>query len=195
MKITCPACGSFFGIDAGVNDADARRFAELMAGLHPVVAKPLIQYLALFRPDKTGLRWSRMLSLALELEPMIREAKITRSGIAYAVPREAWAQALLHLADRPKALNLPLKSHGYLLEMLAGGAEKLAAKTEAGAEKRKREHPAVPTSQSAPTASQILATHGFAVSPILEKAKEQSRARFDKLREDNADLRGDDADE
>jgi hypothetical protein len=185
MKITCPACSSSFDIDAGVNDADARRFAEIMAGLHPIVAKPLIQYLALFRPDKTGLRWSRMLNLALELEPMIREAKITRNGISYAVPREAWAQALHQLADRPKGLNLPLKSHGYLLEMLAGGAEKLAAKAETAAEKRKREQPLAPA--TAKIISELAQDVINKLHDPMEKAKEESRARFDKLRGDNAD--------
>ncbi len=141
MKTTCPACGCTFDLEAGVNDADARRFADLVAGIHPMVAKPLIQYLALFRPEKTGLRWSRMLSLAQEIEPMIRDARITRNGTTYAAPREAWAAALTHLADRPKGLRLPLKSHGYLLEILASGAEKVAAKAEAQTEERRRVAP------------------------------------------------------
>lgn len=138
MKVTCPACGSAFDLDAAVSDADARRFVDLVAGLDPRVAKPLIQYLALFRPAKTGMRWSRMLALAQEIEPMIREARIRRNGIAYAVPLDAWAAALSMLADRPKNLTLPLKTHGYLLEILANQAEKTAAKIETEAETRKR---------------------------------------------------------
>lgn len=138
MKASCPACGSSFDLDAAVSDADARRFAELVAGIDPRVARPLIQYLALFRPEKTGMRWSRMLALAIELEPMIREARVQRNGMTYAVPLEAWAAALSMLADRPKQLQLPLKSHGYLLEILANQAEKIAAKAETEAEARKR---------------------------------------------------------
>lgn len=138
MKVSCPACGSSFDIDAAVADADARRFAELVAGLDPRVARPLIQYLALFRPEKTGMRWSRMLALAQEVEPMIREARVKRNGLTYAVPLEMWAQALSMLADRPSGLRLPLKSHGYLLEILANQAEKIAAKAESDAEARKR---------------------------------------------------------
>lgn len=138
MKVTCPACGSGFDIDAAVSDADARRFVDLVAGLQPAIAKPLIQYLALFRPEKTGLRWSRMLTLAQELVPMIRDARITRNGTAYAVPIESWAAALSMLADRPKNLQLPLKSHGYLLEILASQAEKVAAKGERAIEESRR---------------------------------------------------------
>lgn len=134
MKVTCPACGSAFDLDAAVSDADARRFVDLVAGLEPRVAKPLIQYLALFRPEKTGMRWSRMLALAEELLPMIREARVRRSGTVYAVPADAWAAALSMLADRPKNLTLPLKSHGYLLEILASQAEKIAAGAERQAE-------------------------------------------------------------
>ncbi|MEW6330202.1 MAG: hypothetical protein AB1560_01945 [Pseudomonadota bacterium] len=138
MKTSCPGCGCVFDLDAGVSDADARRFAELVAGLDPRVAKPLIQYLALFRPAKTGMRWSRMLSLAQELEPMIREARVTRKGTTYAVPLELWSGALAMLADRPKNLTLPLKSHGYLLEILANQAEKISAKHETQTEQQKR---------------------------------------------------------
>lgn len=138
MKATCPACGSAFDLDAAVSDADARRFVDLVAGLEPRVAKPLIQYLALFRPTKTGMRWSRMLSLAQEIDPMIRAARVRRNGIDYAVPQDIWAAALAMLADRPKNLSLPLKSHGYLLEILANQAEKIAAKAESETETRKR---------------------------------------------------------
>lgn len=139
MKVTCPACGSGFDLDAAVSDADARRFADLVAGLEPRVAKPLIAYLSLFRPEKTGMRWSRMFALAEELLPMIREARVRRNGTVYAVPTDAWAAALGMLADRPKNLTLPLKSHGYLLEILANQAEKSAARTETETEAKRRE--------------------------------------------------------
>ena len=138
MRVSCPACGSAYDLDAAVSDADARRFAELVAGLDPRVAKPLIGYLALFRPGKTGMRWPRMLTLAEDLVPMIREARVRRNGTTYAVPLDAWAAALSMLADRPKNLTLPLKSHGYLLEILANQAEKTAAKDERETEERKR---------------------------------------------------------
>ncbi len=141
MKLSCPACGSAFDLDAAVNDADGRRLVELMAGIPPAVGKPLIQYLGLFRPVKTGLRWSRLLKLTQELEPMIRDARVTRNRVTYAVPHEAWAGALAYLADRPKGLRLPLKSHGYLLEILASQAEKAAARAETESENRKRFSP------------------------------------------------------
>lgn len=137
MKVTCPACGSAFDLDAAVSDVDARCFVALVAGLDPRVAKPLIQYLSLFRPEKTGMRWSRMFALAEELMPMIREARLRRNGATYAVPQEAWAAAFSMLADRPKNLTLPLKTHGYLLEILASQAEKIAAVAEKEAESRK----------------------------------------------------------
>jgi len=146
MKVTCPACGAQYDLIAAINDTDARRFMALVSGLHPQVARPLIQYLGLFRPKKSGMRWSRMLSLARELEPMIREARITRNGISYVVPLDAWADALQYLADRPPGLKLPLKTHGYLLEILAGRAEKAAAKKEAEHEAQRRRR-ATPTAR------------------------------------------------
>ena len=134
MKLSCPACGSQFTIDAATGDADARRFAVLVAGLNPQVGKWLIQYLALFTPAKTGLRWARMLTLSQTLEPMIKAAQVTHNGTTYTVPPEAWAAAMEHLASRPAGLSLPLTKHGYLLKMLANGAEKIEAKKEQGTE-------------------------------------------------------------
>jgi len=138
VKIACPACSARFSLDAGVNDDDARKLSALLAGLPPTVARPLVQYLALFRPEKTGLRWSRALAFAVELAPMILSATVVRDRKEYRAPLEAWAAAMQHLVDRPKTVRFPLKSNGYLLEMIASGAERVEAKTEAVREKSKR---------------------------------------------------------
>lgn len=138
MRVTCPACGSQYDLDAAMNDRDARRFVELAASLHPTVARPLIHYLALFRPAKTGMRWSRMLSLAQELVPQIQAGRVTRGGITRVATVEMWGAALQQLADRPAHLRLPLKSHGYLLEVVSGLAERAAAAAERETEESRR---------------------------------------------------------
>lgn len=139
MKLSCPACAATFDLDAAVNDADARRFGDLIAGIPPAVAKPLVQYLALFRPKRTGLRWSRMLTLTQELAPMITNARIERNGIAYAVPAEVWTWALLYMIEPPEGLSLPLKSHGYLLEVIANQMRRIAAKQEHAREQSRKQ--------------------------------------------------------
>jgi hypothetical protein len=121
-----------------MNDRDARRFVGLVAGLHPAVARPLIHYLALFRPAKTGMRWSRMLSLAQELVPQIQAAQVSRGGVTHVATTEMWGAALQQLADRPPHLRLPLKSHGYLLEVVAGLSERAASVAEREVEDNRR---------------------------------------------------------
>ena len=169
-KLTCPACGALFSLDAAANDAAARQFATLMASLDAQVGAALIPYLALFRPEKTSLRWSRALALAEELVPMIKSGRVTRNGIVRAAPREAWVAAMQHLAARPQGLRLPMKSHGYLLEVVAGSAEKAAAAAERATEAtRQRGRDGVRESAPVP-----LADH-------LEHARAESRKRGAKL--------------
>ncbi len=126
MRLSCPACGAHLSLDAALSDADARRFADLMATLPASLARPLIAYLALFRPAKTGLRWPRLLGLAQEIVPMIQAAEVRRHGRVLRAPHAVWEQALGQLADRPASLSLPLKTHGYLLEIVAQAAERAA---------------------------------------------------------------------
>ena len=46
------------------------------------------------------------------------------------VPHSFWVEVLDHLNSRPGSLRLPLKSNGYLFEVLGSMGEELAAKTE-----------------------------------------------------------------
>ncbi len=131
IKGICPNCGYQLDVVAAMDDVDGRRLMALMAELPQSVARLLYPYLNLFSPKKTSLRYARMVKLVQELAPMIKAAQVTRNGTTYAVPLPLWADTLEHLATRPKTLTLPLKSHGYLLEILAGKAEKVAGKKEA----------------------------------------------------------------
>jgi hypothetical protein len=141
MKLPCPACGAMFSIEAAANDAAARRLMALLAGLPEDVGRALLPYLALFRPEKTALRWSRALALAEEIAPAIKAGRVTRHGTTYAVPRETWVAGMQYLADRPQGLRLPLKSHGYLLEVLTNQAEKAAARAERQREDERKHRP------------------------------------------------------
>ncbi|WP_054772772.1 hypothetical protein [Methylogaea oryzae] len=107
------------------------------------LGKPLIRYLALFRPATRDLSWDRVATLLGELLPMIQAAQIQRDGVAWSAPLEVWAAALEEMQQRhaKKPFNTPLKSHGYLLEIIAGKGEKAAAKKEAQREERRRERP------------------------------------------------------
>jgi hypothetical protein len=101
MKVVCPCCGVDFPIDAGLNDADARRFAALMGELQPAVARLMPAYLRLHKPLKQGLRWSRMVSLLNDLAAEIKAAQVTHGGITYAAPADLWSACIEKVLAMP----------------------------------------------------------------------------------------------
>lgn len=144
MMVSCPCCASFFELVAGIEDADGRRWHALACELPPSVIKPLIRYLRLFKPDKQGLRWSRMLKLTQELAPLIKAAQLSHNHTTYTAPAELWASMMTMLVDNPSStLKLPLKTNGYLLSMIAGSAEQDAARTEQAVITTARHRPAI----------------------------------------------------
>jgi biotin operon repressor len=72
-----------------------------------------------------------------ELRAPIAAAQIERHGRTWPAPLEYWKAALeqmVQLRDQAK-LQLPLKSHGYLLEVIAGMSDKAEAKAESAQER------------------------------------------------------------
>lgn len=138
MQITCPSCGTPFPLTAGVNDAEARRFAALMGELPPPIARLMPDYLGLFKPLKQGLRWARMVKLLGELQPEIQSAQVTRQGRTWAAPQPLWVAALEQVIERRDTLTLPLAGHGYLREVVAGMANRAAGQAEAQREEARR---------------------------------------------------------
>lgn len=124
MKILCPSCGATHSADGILSDAEART-ALLIAAELPADLGPLcIRYLGLFRPGKRALSWDRARKLLDELAEQIRAGTIRRRGRDWPVPAGAWRTALQTMLDKRDSLDLPLKSHGYLLEIVAGIADK-----------------------------------------------------------------------
>lgn len=140
MKTSCPACGAAFSLDALLGNEGAR--AAIMAALEmpAPIGKLLVQYLALFRPASRQLSFDRVATLLSELLPMISAAKIERNGRIWSAPQDYWAMALNEMLAKRDKLTLPLKSHGYLLEIIAGYSNKAEAKAEAQTEARRAGH-------------------------------------------------------
>lgn len=144
LQIPCPSCGMLFDLEVAMDSVDGKQFVELLTSLPPTAIRPVFNYLKLFKPKKQVLSWAKALKLLSELAPMIKAARIKRGGIDYVIPLAHWEQALMQLVnDRPTSLALPLKSHGYLLSMLAAQAEKQAAIQEEKTEQHKRSGAAI----------------------------------------------------
>lgn len=137
MKTACPACGAAFSLDTVLGHEGARALVAELAAISGPLAGAVLRYLGLFRPAPRSLSWDRAARLLAELAPMIRDARIERGGRAYAAPRDAWIAAIEHMLDHRERLSLPLKSHGYLLEVLVGAVNSAEARQEAAREDRR----------------------------------------------------------
>lgn len=124
MKLVCPSCGFFASPEAFLGEAEAQRALLLAFKLPTPLAGPMHQYLRLFRPAQRALTARRIETLLAELLPMIEAGRVERRGRLWPAPLEAWRTALDEMVTKRDRLTLPLKSHGYLLEILAGYADK-----------------------------------------------------------------------
>lgn len=138
MRLTCPACGAEYTLDVLIAHEGAREALVEAMGLNLSLGKRLVQYLSLFRPPKRQLTMDRVASILKEISPAIKAARITRNGRDWAIPQESWAWALEEIVAKKDKLTLPLRSHGYLFEMLIAAADKLEGKAEAASEHQRR---------------------------------------------------------
>jgi hypothetical protein len=139
LKLSCPGCGAEMTIDVLIAHEGAREAVLAALQLPAPLGKLLVQYLAMFRPPKRQLSWERVSSLLEELRAPIAAAEVKRHGRTWPAPIEYWKAALeqmVQLRDQAK-LQLPLKSHGYLLEVIAGMSGKAEAKAESAQEIRR----------------------------------------------------------
>ncbi|OFJ46409.1 hypothetical protein BA896_021895 [Janthinobacterium lividum] len=136
--MACPACGAEFTLDVLIAHDGAREALVEAMGLNLSLGKRLVQYLSLFRPAKRQLTMDRVASLLKEVSPSIKAARITRNGRDWVIPQESWAWALEEIVAKKDKLTLPLKSHGYLFEMLIAAADKLEGRAEAASENQRR---------------------------------------------------------
>ena len=120
MKCKCPACGALSSLDVLIANkaaSDALNAALLVNG---ELGEALIRYLGLFRPAKSSLTFERVATLLSELTPMLQAQTIRRDGREFPAPPEAWIYAINQMMANRINFTLPMKSHGYLLEIIAG---------------------------------------------------------------------------
>ncbi|OFR70044.1 hypothetical protein [Neisseria sp. HMSC069H12] len=121
MNIKCPNCGAVHSLDSLINDAEASSVLRTVLEMDAELGKAAIRYIGLFRPAKSQLSWARTAKLLNELMPMIKAQEAVRDGVSYPAPAEAWLHGFnetVNARDQGR-LKLPLKSHGYLLEIVS----------------------------------------------------------------------------
>lgn len=121
MNVKCPNCGSVNSLDALIADTGAADVMRCLLELDAEIGKAAIRYIGLFRPAKSQLSWARTAKLLNELMPSIKAESVERDGVSYPAPAAAWIHGFTEtLAARDAGrLKTPLKSHGYLYEIVS----------------------------------------------------------------------------
>ena len=134
-SVKCPVCHCIMSLDVLFADDAPREALLAIINVHPQgdkFIKPLLHYVGLFAPSKSQMSHNRIAALINELTPMIEAGRIERNGTIHIAPFEFWVDALnvVLAARNAGTLTTPLKSHGYLLEVIAKRANATAAKQE-----------------------------------------------------------------
>jgi len=166
MRLVCPCCAAEFPLQAAVSDIAARQAIARAFSLTPL-GDVLLPYVGLFKPAKQALKMSALVRILDELIVDIKAGQITRGGTIYPAPQEYWRSAIeTMLASRDK-LSLPLKSHGYLYEIIAGFGNRAAAAQERKSEQG-RKYGAVHTA----------ADHIAGVGNMIQKPVKKARSEM-----------------
>lgn len=136
MQLICPCCQSSYPIEAAINDVNARNAIKRAFSLTPM-GDLLLAYVQLFRPPSRVLSMTKLTRLLDELVDMIKTGRIERNGRTWPAPQAYWQQGIESMIATRDQLSLPLKSHGYLLTIIAGLSDKAESRQEAQSEARK----------------------------------------------------------
>lgn len=141
LKGMCPDCGlaadlHVFALQSEVNPALAEAL-QVPASLGSRVTA----YLRLFNPPRKAMSHRKAQRLLAELRAAVDAGQVERHGRSWPAPIAYWQLALDELLAKAERLQLPLKSHGYLFEMVAGLANKAEARGEAEREAERRRPP------------------------------------------------------
>ena len=132
MKCRCQNCGAVASLDLLVSNEEARDALVAITMMSDELTKTAIKYIGMFRPTSKDLSWSRVAKLLNEIMPMIASETVTRGGVTKKATREMWLDGMREcIAARDAGrLSLPLKTHGYLLEIVSNMQYKDAANRE-----------------------------------------------------------------
>lgn len=176
MQLTCPCCFARFAIEAALTDDDARRAVAVALKMPAPLGDLILRYIGLFRPAKRALSWAHAAKLLTELLGPIQAGRVERNGRTWAAPAEAWKAAIEQMLAQRDRLTLPLKTHGYLFEIIAGQANKAEAQAESKAEETKRERPHRDVGETLPI-GEVLDMVRQAKATARDPAKIEARLR------------------
>lgn len=118
MKCKCPACGAVLSLDVLLQHEQASLAVINALSLNGEFGRLAVQYLALFRPEKSALTMDRLAKLLSELVSEVQTGQFYRNGQSYNAPLECWIDGLTIVLNSRHNIKRPLTSHGYLYEVM-----------------------------------------------------------------------------
>lgn len=118
MKCKCPACGAVLSLDVLLQHDQASQAVMNALSLNGEFGRLAVQYLALFRPEKSALTMDRLAKLLSELVDEVQRGQFSRNRQVYAAPIECWIDGLTIVLNSRHHIKRPLASHGYLYEVM-----------------------------------------------------------------------------
>lgn len=120
MKLCrCPVCHSEMHLDQLLEDDAGKELLGLVSGLKSEIARPLVNYLALFRPAKSALSNSRSVKLIREVLEMYPQTPL----LAHALNETVQSVS----KKRREQTNIAqLMNHNYLKQVYDSQAPKFA---------------------------------------------------------------------
>lgn len=118
MKLCrCPVCHSDLNLDQLTEDYAGRELLGLISEMKSGVARPLVSYIALFRPAKSALSNSRAVKLMREVLELYPQSPL----LAHALSETVQAVAKKR---RDNTNPAPLANHNYLKQVYEAQAPK-----------------------------------------------------------------------
>lgn len=164
MTITtvCTACGARQPLEAGFVGDDAKLLADVCAMMDPVIARPALGYLRLFKPRATELRLSRAVKLLRELHALVKAGRVSaddRSALERPATPAMWAAGIEQMQACPPG-GIPLSNHNYLRKVVFDLANRSDAVAERQTEKELRApRPQRPVTVSEPQPHDAVQVH------------------------------------
>ncbi len=134
----CPACGDSRPLAEYLAETRSRQALGAALRIDPRIADALLDYLALWAPPGKRLQERKLARLLVEIQGLMEPRSVTRDRQTWPAPLEYWREAMETMAASP-TLQRPVKSHGYLLEVVTTMARRAAAGQEQAQIERHRQ--------------------------------------------------------
>lgn len=142
IPATCPSCGARAPIDHFLTEAKHKQAMRDALAIPPQLADIIMPYIGLFAPTSgRAMRADKLARIVRELKDLIVNGQVTKNGISFGAPHEAWRYGIettLSARDSNN-LELPLDDHNYMKTIVWRTARKAAGQQEHKDEEQKRQ--------------------------------------------------------